>query len=90
MLKKSTSKFNWQIVFNSLIIINLIISLLAIFLLFRVNEGVNFATWKDTYNDSITQKQIECIKSPSADCEKEVKQLQKIRQNFIEEAFKGK
>ena len=83
-MSKKVNKIKWQPIFNILIIINLIISIITILFLFRVNEGVNFATWKDTHNATITQSQIECLKKPSAECEKEVERKKDDMKKFIE------
>lgn len=89
-MSKKINKIKWQLIFNILIIINLIISIITILLLFRVNEGVNFATWKDTHNNNLTQAQIECIKNPSDGCEEKVKQYQENLDNFIRKTFNKK
>ena len=89
-MSKKINKIKWQPIFNILIIINLIISIVTILLLFRVNEGVNFATWKDTHNNNLTQAQIECIKNPSDRCEEKVKQYQENRDDFIRKTFNKK
>ncbi len=84
MSKKISNKINWQVFFNIIIVINFIISILAIFFIFKINDGVNFATWKDTHNATITQSQIECLKKPSAECEKEVERKKDDMKKFIE------
>ena len=89
-MSKKINKIKWQLIFNILIIINLIISIITILLLFRVNDGVNFATWKDTHNATITQSQIECLKKPSAECEKEIERKKEDMERFIENYFKNK
>lgn len=89
-MSKKINKIKWQPIFNILIIINLIISIITILFLFRVNEGVNFATWKDTHNNNLTPAQIECIKNPSDRCEEKVKQYQENLDNFIRKTFNKK
>ena len=51
---------------------------------------MNFATWKDTHNATITQSQIECLKKPSAECEKEIEHKKEDMERFIENYFKNK
>jgi hypothetical protein len=90
MSKKISNKINWQVIFNIIIVINFMISILAIFFIFKINDGVNFATWKDTHNATITQSQIECLKKPSAECEKEIERKKEDMERFIENYFKNK
>ena len=90
MSKKISNKINWQVIFNIIIVINFIISILAIFFIFKINDGVNFTTWKDTHNATITQSQIECLKKPSAECEKEIERKKEDMERFIENYFKNK
>ena len=89
-MSKKINKIKWQPIFNILIIINLIISIITILFLFRVNEGVNFATWKDTHHIYHTHAHIDGIKNPSDRCEEKVKQYQENRDNFIRKTFNKK
>ncbi|MDO4871904.1 MAG: hypothetical protein Q4A27_00515 [bacterium] len=54
------------------IILNIAAFLILFFLIFRLNNGLNYAVEKGTRREAILTQKIECAKNPSSTCEEEI------------------
>lgn len=71
------NKTKTQKILYILVGINLVATLILLFLIFRLGNYATYSVIKDTYNHTILKTEIECIKNPLPDCKEKLENLEK-------------
>lgn len=78
-----SKNLNHQLIFQILIIINVILTGFLIWSIFKTDSRLNYLTEKSTHADLVLRTRIECVKNPSETCEKEIQRTEKNLQDLI-------